>query len=390
MKIIARSRLFAAINLALGCLVLSSASAEEPRSFATKEIPAVLQPFVDNHTLAGAVALVADQDKILSIDTVGFADIAAKKPMQADSLFWIASQSKPITGAAFMILVDEGKVKLDDPVAKYIPEFKEVKVTVGQGKDAKLVAPKQAITLRQVLSHTSGLPFSTKFETPTLDKGTLAERVKSYASTPLNSEPGTKYAYSNAGINTAGRIIEVVSGMSYEEFVDTRVFAPLGMKDTTFWPNEKQLNRLAKSYKPNKEKNNLEETTVGQLQYPLSDRKRQSMPAGGYFSTASDMARFCQMVLNGGTFNGKKVLTEDAVKTMTTKQTGDGIPTNYGLGWSTGGNIGHGGAFSTNMSIDPKKGLIFIWMVQHAGYPGDGGKSSGEFHKAGEKRFEKK
>src|ERR1700730_12075761 len=124
--------------------------------------------------------------------------------------------------------------------------------------------------------------------------------------TPLLFEPDTKYQYSNAGINTAGRIIEIVSGMPYEEFLDKRLFEPLGMKDTTFWPDEEQLTRLAKSYKPNSDKSGLEETTVAQLKYPLNDRKRQPMPAGGLFSTAADVGRFCQMILNGGTYKGVK------------------------------------------------------------------------------------
>jgi CubicO group peptidase (beta-lactamase class C family) len=364
---------------------VSPVSAENPTP--SKRIVAALQPFVDRHELAGAVTLVADRDRVLSVDTVGFADVAANKPMRPDALFWIASQSKPITAAAFMMLVDEGKVKLDDPVEKYLPEFKDVKVAVKQGTDTVLEKPKQPITVRQILSHTSGMPFRSAKEEPTLDLLPLREAVLSYAATPLQTEPGTKYAYSNAGINTAGRIIEVVSGMPYEEFLDKRLFGPLGMKDTTFWPNEEQLTRLAKSYKPNKEKNGLEETTVTQLKYPLSDRKRYPVPAGGLFSTAEDVGRFCQMVLNGGTFKGKRLLSEEAVRQMTSKQTGDALKDNYGLGWSTGATFGHGGAYSTGMTIDPKRGLITVWMVQHAGFPGEGGKSQGAFRKAAEDAF---
>ena len=364
-------------------------SADDLRPAASPSISAALQPFVDKHSLAGAVTLVADKDKILSLDAVGFADVAAQKPMKTDALFWIASQSKSITAAAFMMLVDEGKVKLDDPVEKYLPEFKDLQVAVGKGKEVVLQKPKQPITIRQILSHTSGMPFASAKERPTLDMLPLSEGVKSYAATPLQTEPGTKYAYSNAGINTAGRIIEVISGMPYEDFLDKRLFGPLAMKDTTFWPNEEQLTRLAKSYKPNKEKTGLEELTISQLKYPLNDRKRQPMPAGGLFSTAGDVGRFCQMVLNGGTFNGKLLLSEDAVKQMTTKQTGDDLKDNYGLGWSTGGSFGHGGAFATNMSIDPKRGLITVYMVQHAGFSGEGVKSHGAFKQAAEELFAK-
>jgi len=148
------------------------------------------------------------------------------------------------------------------------------------------------------------------------------------------------------------------------------------------------VSRLAKSYKPNAAKDGLEETTIGQLTYPLSDRRRQPMPAGGLFSTAADVAKFCRMVLNGGEFGGKRLLSEAAVRQMTTKQTGENLKDGYGLGWSTGGgSFGHGGAFATNMSIDPKRGLITVFLVQHSGFPGDGAKSHGAWKQAAEQQF---
>ena len=159
--------------------------------------------------------------------------------MRTDALFWIASQSKPITASALMMLVDEGKVKLDDPVEKYLPEFRDQWLTVERDQEHMLLKkPKHPITVRNILSHTSGLPFASALEKPTLDGLPLRVAVGSYAMTPLLFEPDEKYQYSNAGINTAGRIIEVVSGMPYEDFLDKRLFEPLGMKDTTFWPNE--------------------------------------------------------------------------------------------------------------------------------------------------------
>ena len=191
------------------------------------------------------MTLVASKDKVLSLEAVGCADVAAKRPMQTDCLFWIASQSKPITAAALMMLVDEGKVKVDDPVEKYLPEFKGQMVVAEQDKDHVLLKkPKHPILVRNVLSHTSGLPFATAIENPTLDLYPLATRVRSYAMLPLGFEPDSKYQYSNAGINTAGRIIEVVSGMPYEKFLDKRLFEPLGMKDTTFWLSPEQIKRL--------------------------------------------------------------------------------------------------------------------------------------------------
>lgn len=377
--------------LAVALLAPPFALSADAPSASSKGVATVLQPFVDRHALAGAVTLVADKDKVLSLEAVGFADVAAKKPMSTDAVFWIASQSKPITATALMILVDEGKVKLDDPVEKYLPEFRGQWLTVERDNRHMLLKhPKHPITVRNVLSHTSGLPFASAMEQPTLDLLPLSVAVKSYAMTPLSFEPDSKWSYSNAGINTAGRIIEFVSGMPYETFLDKRLFEPLGMKDTTFWPSEEQLQRLAKSYRPNSDKSDLIEMKIGQLKYPLSDRTRQPMPGGGLFSTAADVARFCQMVLNGGTFHGKRYLSEKAVKTMTSKQTGEALKDGYGLGWSThNGVFGHGGAHATNMTIDSHRGLITVFMVQHVGFPKDGGKSHDAFQKAAQERFGK-
>ena len=357
---------------------------------ASDAIASVLQPFVDQHILAGAVTLVADKDKVLDVTTVGYADVAAKKPMSAGDLFWIASMSKPITAAAFMILVDEGKVNVDDPVENYLPEFKGQMVAEKGGTKEKPTygaahAPKHPILVRNILSHTSGLPFKSPMEEPTLDQKPLAERVKSYAKLNLEFEPDTKYQYANAGINTAGRLIEVLSGMSYEDFLQKRLFDPLGMKDTTFWPTEAQLARIAKSYKANKDKTDIEETNVGQLRYPLDDHaNRFPMPAGGLFSTAADCAKFCQMLLNGGVFAGKRILSEAAVRQMTSKQTAPEVSNSYGFGFATGGGtFGHGGAYSTNMTVDPTTGLITVFMVQNAGWRSDDGKKiEGQFRDA--------
>ena len=353
-------------------------------------ITAALQPFVDRHALAGAVTLVADKDKILSLEAVGFADLATKKPMTTDALFWIASQSKPITATALMMLVDEGKVNLDDPVEKYLPEFKGQTVMVKEGVKFNIEKlPKHPITVRNILTHTSGLPFKTAAEAPTLDLLPLREAVQSYAKSSLLFEPDTKYQYSNAGINTAGRIIEVVSGMPYEDFLDKRLFGPLGMKDTTFWPNEQQVERLAKSYRANKDKTGLEEVQVSQLKYPLNDHSsRYPMPAGGLFSTATDCGRFCQMILNGGKFEGRTYLSPTAVEQMTSKQTGE-LPNPYGFGWATGGGvIGHGGAYKTLMNVDSKAGLVTVYMIQAASdLPNGGNKAIDAFKNAVREQF---
>ncbi|MGD0814784.1 MAG: serine hydrolase domain-containing protein [Verrucomicrobiota bacterium] len=378
---------FFLVLVSLAVLALAPLQAGGPAGIA-----AALQPFVASHSLAGAVTLVASSNKILDVSCVGYSDVRARKAMQPETIFWIASQSKSMTAAAFMMLVDEGKVNVDDPVEKYLPEFRGQMVIAEQdGARTVLKKPAHPILIREVLSHTSGLPFRSRVEEPTLDGLPLREAVMSYALSPLQFEPGTKYQYANAGLNTAARIIEVVSGMPYEEFMKKRLFGPLGMKDTTFWPTEKQVRRIAKSYQPTKVRTGLEEITISQLHYPLTDRAiRFPMPAGGLFSTAHDVARFCQMILNGGELGGKRYLSEKAVKMMTSKQTGDAVQENYGFGWAVGTDwAGHGGAESTNMEIDRKHGLIFVYMVQHAGFPNDGGKSRDAFKQAALLQFAK-
>ena len=396
----------AAHHLLLAALLLALAAypalADGPR------VAAALQPFVDDHKLAGAVVLVASPEGLLSLKAVGEADVAAKAPMTTDALFWIASMSKPMTASALMMLVDEGKVRLDDPVEKYLPEFRGQMVVAEKGGDRLVLKrPAHPITVRNILSHTSGLvgrsPLEDKLDVLPLRIGAIT-----YGLSPLQFEPGSKYEYCNPGINTAGRIIEVVSGMPYEEFMQTRLFDPLGMKDTTFWPTEAQAKRIAKSYKPNAARDGFEEIPVTQLTYPLTDHaRRHPYPAGGLFSTAADVATFGRMVLNGGVHEGKRLLSETSVRRMTSTQTGDLLnkgkgENGYGLGWSTSrmsrdesgpvipGPCGHGGAYDTHLDIDPGRKLVFVYMVHRAGYKGEeNGAIYSAFKKAAESAFAK-
>ncbi len=367
---------------------------------ASEGLSAALQPYVNRHELAGAVTLIASKDKVLDLETVGYADIEARKAMQADCLFWIASMSKPIASVALMMLVEEGKVRLDDSVQTYLPQFApKIMGAASGGIHVLLEPPRNPITVRGLLSHTAGIAFRSSLETPTLDAFPLAMRVESYSLEPLLFEPGSDWSYSNAGINTVARIIEVASGMTYEEFLQKRLFDPLGMRDTTFWPTEAQLQRLAKSYKPNGAGDDLEETPITQLRYPLNDRKgRYALPAGGLFSTALDLSKFCQMLLSGGEYNGRRYLESKSIQEMTRNQVAEasrkgvsrsGGADGYGLGWETAGSgkFGHGGAYATSMHIDPRRGLITIWLVQHADFPGDGAKSLDTFESFASKHF---
>jgi len=332
-------------------------------------IRSYLQVAVNNHTIAGAVTLVADRDHTVYLKGIGFRDQAANATMPADAMFWIASMSKPMTATALMMLVDEGEVKLDDPVEKYLPEFKGQMVRLTGAGSTQLVPPTHPIRVREILSHTSGLPFRSSAQPGALDLLPLKDAVHSFAAEPLTFQPGTDYVYSNEGLNTAGRIIEVVSGMPYEQFMQERLFDSLGMKDTTFWPNSEQIGRLAKSYKLDPQTKNLVDTPIDQLTYPLDDKmRRYPMPAGGLFSTAADVSKFCQMILHGGTFEGKRYVSPEAVHEMTSRQNGTLNATGYGLGWSISpGGAGHGGAYKNVMDLSLTEGRVFIFMVQQAG-----------------------
>ena len=351
-----------------------------------------IQPFVDHHQIAGAVLLVATKDKVLTCEAIGFSDLNAKKAMATDQLFEIASMSKPIATTALMMLVDEGKVHVDDPVEKYLPEFKGQMFIAEKDADHILLKkPKQPLLVRHVMTHTGGILYSGPLEKPTLDRLPLQTVVAEHAMLPLQFEPGSKYLYSSAGISTVARIVEVVSGEPYEKFLQEKLFSPLGMSDTTFWPTETQLTRLAKCYMTNAARTDLIETQLDdRFSFPLSDTAhRYPMPGVGLFSTASDMLKFCQMYLNGGVYNGKRYLSEASIALMTKKETADTVKNAYGFGWaiSADGSYDHGGSFSTSMKINPKLGLITIFLRQHAGPKVKGGEKAGPAFEAAAKKL---
>ena len=377
-----------AISICLAVVSIASAQSGQGSTEQGRMGPlaTVVQPYIDSHEIAGAVVLIADRDRVLDRETMGYADIAARRPMKPNDVFWIASMSKAMTATAVMMLVDQGKVCLDDPVEKYLPEFRGQMVAPAPKPDSAAPLPtgsnsaanaiaaprleplKHPITIRELLSHTAGLPFSSKREPGAFDLLPLKTAVESYAAEPLQSQPGDEYSYSNEGINTAGRIVEVVSGMPFQDFLEERLFTPLGMNDTTFWPTDAQLLRLATSYKSGTTTTALQAAPIDQLTYPLSDRtRRYPIPAGGLFSTADDVARFCQMMLNNGVFQGRRYLSAESVRLITTKETGDAVTKSYGLGWNIGdGFFEHSGAYKTDMKVDTKRGLIVIFLVQHA------------------------
>lgn len=334
-----------------------------------------LDLFAASGAIPGAVVLVADLSGVLTEAAVGHADIAQGRPMQMDTLFWVASQTKPVTAAALMMLVDEAKVRLDDLVMDYLPEFGKLWVRAEEDEDHILLRrPERPVTVRDLLCHMSGMPFLSAMEEPSIDLLTLPQAVRSYVMTPLASKPGHSYCYSNMGINTAGRVIEVVSGMSYEAFVMERLLRPLGMDDTTFRPDQEQLRRLATNYRPNADGSAYEATDISFLHYPLDSPQRQPVPAGGLFSTAPDMLKFLRMILGRGVYQGTQFLSESAVAQMAQRQTPAGVEANYGLGWGLGADsFGHGGACGTDMKVYPDAGIAALYMIQHQGLTEQGG-----------------
>ena len=277
-----------------------------------------LQQFVDKHVIAGTVTVVGTGKGIVQLEAVGSLRLDATTPMPKDALFRIASMTKPITGVGIMILADKGKLSVEDPVEKYLPEFKgQMLVEKRTAERLTLKKPARPITLRDLPTHTSGLPgyppgLGNLYRTR--DRS-LAEAILAIA-TAVGIRAGSRWAYSNTGIDTLGRIIEVVSGQSYEDFLAQRIFEPLGMKDTTFRPSKEQLKRLAGLYNV---KDGKLVALAGSLIGP-SAGARHPIPAGGLYSTGADQARFYRMMLNGGRLDGTRILSEASVKAMTQAQ----------------------------------------------------------------------
>jgi CubicO group peptidase (beta-lactamase class C family)/glyoxylase-like metal-dependent hydrolase (beta-lactamase superfamily II) len=334
-----------------------------------------LRQYVAANEIAGAVTLVATPDRVIHLAATGNAVLNPSEAMRTDSIFWIASMSKPVLATLLLMLQDEGLLSVDDPVEKYLPEFKELKTA--DGKPAR-------ITIRHLLTHTSGLGEITAGQAR--DAKTLASVIPLYVARPVAFTPGSKWVYCQSGINTGGRIAEVVTGEPLEKLLQRRLFDPLGMKDTTFYLTEQQLPRLARSYRRT-DKGELEATDISFLngKSPTS-LDRFPAPNGGLFSTASDYARLCQMVLRGGELGGKRYLKPETVKLMTMIQTA-GLKTGFteGNGWGLGwcvvrepqgitamlspGTFGHGGAYGTQAWIDPTTKRVYILMVQRANFP---------------------
>jgi len=349
-------------------LAAGAGFAAESQPPASPEVTAAMQPYLDSYKLAGVIGVIADKTgKIHYRNILGYADIEEKKPMSEANVFWIASMSKMFAGASIMMLVDEGKVRLDDPVTRFIPQLE--KWMVAEEKDQSHILLKalvRPVTVRHVLSHTSGLTGSSELQQVNgADSTSLKARALSSVTGPLQWQPGEKYAYGNQGMNIAARIVEIVSGMAYEEFLQTRFFDPLKMSETTFWPSEAQTARLAGAYGPNKEKNGYARGGVGFLTKPYSDRVHRFPEAGGgLFSTTHDILRYGLMLANDGELDGQRFLSHAAMEELRKEQTGT-TKVNYSLGYHLrNGMFGHDGAYGTDLSVNPATGMVAIFMIQ--------------------------
>jgi CubicO group peptidase (beta-lactamase class C family) len=339
-------------------------------------VPEALQQLVNSNEIPGAVALVATKDKVLHLSAVGESDLATGRKLKPDDVFWIASMSKPMTSVAVAMLADDGKLSFNDPVEKYLPEFRDLWVAGEQATQQRvLVKAARPITLRDLMTHTSGLG-----EYRVTDPHwSLAAMVKVLAREPLRFQPGTRWSYSTAGMDTLGRVVEVVSGIPYDKFLQTRLFDPLGMKNTSFWISPAQKKRFVQ---PVISRAGKLQTTLIAYMYggAVTDRERPPLGGAGLFSTGEDVTKFYQMMLNQGMANGRQILKPKTVTEMTRKQTGD-LKARAGMPWGLGfcivedptqmesnktlspGTFGHGGAFGTQSWADPTRGIIYVLMI---------------------------
>ncbi|MCW3097532.1 MAG: estB 1 [Chthonomonadaceae bacterium] len=342
--------------------------AADPEPPASPEVATAMQPYLDSYKMAGIIGIIADREgKVHYKNLIGYADVEARKPIREDNVFWVASMTKMFVGASIMMLVDEGKVSLDDPVTKFIPQLGKWMVVEEKDTNHVLFKPLvRPVTIRHLLSHTSGLTGMSELQQVTgSDSTPLKVRALSSVTGPLQWQPGEKYQYGNQGMNIAARVVEIVSGMPYEIFLQKRFFDPLGMTETTFWPSDAQIARLANTYGPNKNGPGYAKGEIDFLTKPFSDRvHRYPEAAGGLFSTTHDILRFGLMLANNGELNGKRYLSPAAMDELRKEQTGT-AKVNYSLGYHLrNGMFGHDGAYGTDLSVDPKTGMIAIFMVQ--------------------------
>lgn len=393
--------------LLVGPMVAASLPTAKPEdvglsSERLRRIDQMIQRRIDAGDMAGAVAIVARKGKIAHFGALGLRDIESKQPMTKDTIFRIASMTKPVTGVAIMMMIEEGKVRLTDPVSRYIPEFHNMKVAValpatGQGRGGApaggraggrgsapefyTVPADREITIRDLLTHVSGLASGAigSSEARKLNRRpdeNLASYIPRLGSIPLDFQPGSRWEYSpQAGFDTLGRIVEIASGMPLDQFFRERIFNPLGMEEASFWPADDRWPRVASVYQ--KTANGLQKS-----QNPNSmSGKVYFMGSGGLMTTAADYLPLGLMLANGGALNGKRLLSPKTVEMMTSVHAPDtlpGRPAGEGYGLSvrvikdhvaratllSNGSFGWSGIYGTHFFVDPKEQLVAVFMAQ--------------------------
>ncbi len=405
-----RHRLAATVLLALS-LTAATVPSGKPEdvgmsSERLQRVNDVIKSYIDSQQISGAVTMIARKGRIAHYEAQGLMDIEAKTPMRKDAIFRMASMSKPVTGVAILMLMEEGKLRLTDPVSRFIPEFKNPKVAMlknpngppsaaapGQPPPAPeiyTVPAERELTIRDLMTHTNGLetggPGSREGNriSPRSTSSNLAAYVPTLGAVPLDFQPGSKWQYSAlAGIDTLGRIVEIASGMTFDRFLQQRIFEPLGMKDTAFYPSEDRMPRVVTLYE---KKNNA----LSRIDTPswLATRTLFS-GGGGLWSTPEDYMQFGQMLVNNGQLNGKRLLSPRTVDLMASNHVGDlysGIAQRLkGMGFGltvevvmdgvaanrreSNGSFGWDGAFGTHFWVDRKEQLVGLLMVQESNGP---------------------
>lgn len=384
--------LFALAGLSLGGATVNPESVGLSQERLSR-IHDAMQRHIDAHDISGAVTLVARQGQIAWFHAQGLMDIEANKPMQKDAIFRVFSMSKPVSGVAILMLLEEGKVRLNDPVSKFIPEFKGSKVAVLQDRPAGApasdppryytVPAMREITIQDLLTHVSGLASGGQASSHEL-KGlidmvgsrNLAGLMPKFAAAPLDFQPGSRWTYSPlAGFDTLGRVVEAASGMTFDEFLRQRIFTPLGMRSAGFYPADDRWSNVATAY-------HRGDGTLTKTQAPNRlQSKTYFSGAGGLVSTAEDYAQFALMLSAGGRWKGKRLLSPKTVELMSSVFVPDTFPgrapgRGYGLSVEvvsdpvaagrrvSKGSFGWDGAYGTHFWVDPQEKLVGVMMIQ--------------------------
>lgn len=331
-------------------------------------IPTRLQEFVEEGQIAGAVMVLVRHDGIVMLEAVGYQNLETRTPMRTDAIFRMASVAKPMTALGIMVLQEEGRLSIWDRVGRHLPDFRNL-----QAEEAGERPP--PVTLQRLMTHTSGMASERVLFSPHPEffRETLADVVATYASKPLAAPPGTRFIYSSPGFDVLGRVIEVVSGTSYEAFMEERVFGPLGMDDSGFLTAMWDRDRMAPRYR-------FEDDRLQEDPRTVWEETIFPSPAFGLFSTAPDLGALLQMMLNGGTYDGRRILSRASVTVMTVNQIRDDEMPAWGLGWTVarqagfiGGPLassrayGHGGSSGVNVWIDPENDLAGVFLIHQVG-----------------------